>query len=74
MNPVLIYKGTGEHITGVPAQDLSQDDLDRLVSGLVFSSTDEAIQLLTARGLYALPEKTKPKAKTEPNLGIEDSD
>ena len=59
---ILKYNGTGEHITGVPAQDLTQDDIARLAGE--YDLTEQAtIDLLCSRGLYSAP---KPIAKRKP--------
>lgn len=59
----LTYNGSGEHITGVPAQDLTQDDITRLAGD--FNLSEQAtIDLLCSRGLYSAPKPT-PKRKTK---------
>lgn len=63
----LKYNGNGkQHITGIPARDLDQQDLDRLIASGLFVSVDNAIAALTARGLYSVVKvaPVKPK-KTE---------
>lgn len=61
----LIYKGTPPaHITGVPARDLSNDDISRLAADFNLSP-EQLVQQLTARGLYELATKTKSKGKAE---------
>jgi hypothetical protein len=60
---ILRYNGDGkQHITGIPARDLDQHDLDRLIEGGLFVSVDDAIAALTVRGLYSVP-KAAPKPK-----------
>lgn len=61
----LIYKGTPPaHITGVPARDLSNDDITQLAANRNIS-TEQLIEELTARGLYALAPKRKTKAEKD---------
>lgn len=61
----LMYKGTPPaHITGVPARDLSNDDISRLAADFNLS-TEKLIKQLTARGLYALAPKRKAKAEKD---------
>lgn len=61
----LKYNGNGEFIYGVPAQDLTDEDITRLVAGFVFSSEDEAITALTSKGLYSLVKPPKVSKKEE---------
>jgi hypothetical protein len=57
-----IYNGHGEGIAGVPAQDLTEDDVRKVASDWGIS-VDETITLLTSRGLYSSsapqPKRTK---------------
>lgn len=59
---ILKYNGNGkQHITGIPARDLDQHDLDRLITDGLFVSVDIAIADLTRRGLYSVVKVVKPK-------------
>lgn len=68
----LEYNGDGEHITGVPARDLTQDDIDRLLESGFFNSKKEATEVLTSRGLYRVVKTRKSKSKD--NKTTEDDD
>lgn len=61
----LKYNGNGAHIPGVPAQDLSDDDIARLVAGFVFISEDEAITQLTCNGLYSVVKVAPSRPKKQ---------
>ena len=58
---MLKYIGDGRHITGIPAQDLTDEEITRL-AGVFDSSEADFIALLIERGLYSQP-KTTPKMK-----------
>lgn len=63
---ILKYNGDGrQHITGIPARDLDQHDLDRLIEGGLFVSVDIAIADLTRRGLYSVVKVAPKPKKTE---------
>ena len=64
----LQYKGRGEHIPGVPAQDLSQEDLDRFIASGLFISTESAIENLTRRGLYSVVKSNRRKKDSDSKL------
>ncbi len=59
----LKYIGDGKHITGIPAQDLTDEDISRLAAVFNYSEAD-FIALLIQRGLYS-QSKTKPAKKIE---------
>ena len=62
----LIYIGNGKHITGIPARDLSADDISRIAGDLSMPET-ELIDLLILRGIYSrVPEPPKAAKKIEP--------
>lgn len=60
----LKYRGTGEYIPGVPAQDLDDEALEA-VARIFNLSVDETIEQLTARGLYTVERKRRSTGKTE---------
>lgn len=69
----LIYTGKGEGIVGIPAQDLSDDDLKELLSkgtaqatlGRSELSLAELEGLLIKRGLYKSVSKTVAKSSAK---------
>jgi hypothetical protein len=61
----LIYDGSGKHITGIPARDLEQADIDRLIASGLFVSETELITALT-RKLYSVDKPVKTQAKPKP--------
>ena len=62
---MLTYNGNGEHITGIPAQDLSDEDIAR-IAGDFHLTVDALIEQLTSRGLYSAPKSSrKSKSKSE---------
>jgi hypothetical protein len=56
----LKYNGNGEWLNGIPARDLSDNEVTQIASDL-FISTDDLIRLLTSRGLYSVVAASKPK-------------
>ena len=61
----LKYEGNGTaHIPGIPARDLSADDITALVESYPFKDENDAISQLTAHGLYSTV-KHKPKQAKE---------
>lgn len=60
----LTYIGNGKHITGIPARDLTADDISRIAGDLAMPES-ELIELLISRGIYSRPV-TKASKKTEP--------
>lgn len=68
----LSYKGGGRHITGVPAQDLSDDDITHIARDVFNLSEADTIKALLGSGLYSQAKAKKPKP-LEKNT-IEDED
>lgn len=60
---ILKYNGNGEHIPGVPAQDLYQDHIDHLLASGLFDSKQALIDGLTSRGLYSVVKPPKKASK-----------
>lgn len=68
----LKYEGQrGAHIPGIPARDLTQDDLIRIIADFSYKDETDAMKQLTARGLYS-EVKPKPKASPKPKEISED--
>lgn len=61
---MLKYMGSGEHITGIPAQDLSDEEITRL-AGVFDLDEDTLIEQLTSRGLYSRPKQKRSNKKDE---------
>ena len=60
---MLKYIGDGEHITGIPAQDLTDDDIKRIARQSNVSASVITEQLINTK-LYELPKAPK-KPKPE---------
>lgn len=64
---MLEYIGNGKHITGIPARELSNEEILTLAES--FGMTEkEFTSLLIERGLYKEPKqpsKAKPKSESE---------
>ena len=60
----LKYIGDGRHITGIPAQDLTDEEITRLAGIFNYSDVD-FIALLIERGLYSQQSKSKSAKKIE---------
>lgn len=60
---MLIYDGSGRHITGIPARDLTDDEITQLARNL---SMEEQgfIDLMLERGLYSLPHAVTESKQT----------
>ncbi len=67
---ILKYTGDGKRIPHVPMRDLYAKDMTRLIEGRVFDSEEQAIELLTKRGIYSKPAKAR-KTKT-PDIQIDE--
>lgn len=61
---MLKYNGSGEHITGVPAHDLSDEEITRLAGDFNLDE-DTLVAQLTSRGLYSVQKPKQSKKKTE---------
>ena len=59
---MLKYIGDGRHITGIPAQDLTDEDISRLAAVFNYSGADFNA-LLIERGLYS--PQSKPAKKID---------
>ena len=68
---MLKYIGGGRHITGIPAQDLSDEDISRLAADFSLQEAD-FIALMIERGLYEQlkVKRTTTKKIEEENDGI----
>jgi hypothetical protein len=67
----LTYNGNGEWIAGIPARNLDQTDLDRLIADGLFISESALIEQLTSRGLYSIPAQIKKPKKADSPETIE---
>lgn len=63
----LTYRGNGEGIDGIPARDLTDDDLIQIAANWQLT-VDETKQLLTRRGLYSSPAQSKKTKQPEPPI------
>lgn len=61
----LTYNGNGEGIIGIPARNLTPDDIMHAAS-MWQLTVDETTQLLCSRGLYSLPPQPKKTKHVEP--------
>lgn len=62
---ILRYEGSGTaHIPGIPARDLTSEDMDAIVKSYPFNDENDAISQLTAHGLYSAVKKKPQKTKT----------
>lgn len=70
----LKYNGDGGGVAGIPARDLDQNDLDRLIEDGLFDSLDHVVETLTARGLYSVVKPKRKKKDDPPDEIVEDND